>query len=80
MFRVAVVWAFERDEVGSYLPSESPWSSHRHFLVLRSCMSLKKTILPFVLQSGRRVLFGGVSGTSMDGILLVHLHRWCTGR
>lgn len=48
-------------------------------------MSLKKIILLFVLQLGRRVVFGGVGfpyswvSDSMDGILLAHLHKWCTG-
>lgn len=48
-------------------------------------MSLKKIILLFVLQLGRRVLFGGVGfpyswvSDSMDSILLANLHKWCAG-
>lgn len=44
-------------------------------------MSLKKIIPLFVLQLGRRVLFGGVGfpyswvSDSMDSILLAHLHK-----
>lgn len=83
MSRMAVVWALERDAVGSYLSSESPWNDLRHLLVLKSHMLWKKIILLLSCSQSEGSSFGGVgfphswaSVTShMGSILLVHLHK-----
>lgn len=60
MSRVAVVWALERDEVDSYLSSESLKNDLRHLLVLRSHIRWKKITLLLSCSQAEGSSFGGV--------------------